>query len=137
MILHIGLKGTCTQIIEDAHTAASIGSGSLPVCATPVICALMEHAAVNSVSRCFPAGTTSVGVFLSVSHRAPTLTGHSVTACAELIRTEGRKLTFHIQVSDEGASSPKPIMCASWWNHRLFLKRLQNVTIHNRFYLIK
>ena len=102
MILHIGLKGTCTQIIEDAHTAASIGSGSLPVCATPVICALMEHAAVNSVSRCFPAGTTSVGVFLSVNHRAPTLTGHSVTACAELIRTEGRKLTFHIQVSDEG-----------------------------------
>lgn len=102
MILHIGLKGTCTQTIGDAQTAASIGSGSLPVCATPVICALMEHAAVNAIQHCLPSETTSVGVSLSVVHKAPTLTGRSVTARAELTRTEGRKLTFHIQASDEG-----------------------------------
>lgn len=42
-----------------------------------------------------------MGTLLNVSHNAATPVGMKVTACAELIEVEGRKLVFKVTASDE------------------------------------
>ncbi len=100
-VIEVGKKGTCSRLISENDTALKVGSGSLEVCATPVLSAVMEAAAVDALKDCLPKGTTSVGIAISLSHKAPTLVGHTVTATATLTETEGRKLTFHIEAHDE------------------------------------
>lgn len=101
MIIHTGMEGTASRLITEKETAKTVGSGTLDVCATPVVCALMEAAAVDALAGCLPAGTTTVGSYIAAMHKAPTLTGRTVTAKATLVETEGRKLIFHITASDE------------------------------------
>ena len=101
MILQTGLTGTVSHEITSSETAVSVGSGSLSVCATPFLCALMETAAVKVIEGCLPQGTTSVGSHISVDHKAPTLTGHTVTVQAVLQKAEGRKLVFSLTARDE------------------------------------
>lgn len=99
--IEIGKTGTSTRVISEKDTALRVGSGSLPVCATPVLSAVMEAAAVDALKDCLPEGTTSVGIAISLSHKAPTLVGRTVTASATLTAAEGRKLTFRIEARDE------------------------------------
>ncbi len=101
MIIQTGLTGTASRTISDNDTALAVGSGSLKVCATPVLSAIMEAAAVDALKDCLPKGTTSVGIDIHLAHKAPTLVGHTVVARATLTETEGRKLTFHITAIDE------------------------------------
>jgi len=42
----------------------------------------------------------SVGTHINVSHEAATLVGHEVTASVELIKIEGKKLTFNVDARD-------------------------------------
>lgn len=101
MILQNGLAGTASRTVSEKDTALAVGSGSLPVCATPVLAAVMEAAAVKATAGCLPASATTVGVSLMLRHTSPTLVGRTVTARAELVSTEGRLLTFHITAEDE------------------------------------
>ena len=50
MPLMIGAKGEAETIVSPHNTAAAVGSGSLPVFATPMMVALMEQAAVNALA---------------------------------------------------------------------------------------
>lgn len=101
MILRKGLTGTASRTVADTDTALAVGSGSLPVCATPVLSAVMEAAAVDAVKGCLPSSATTVGISLTLRHTSTTTVGHTVTARAELIETEGRLLTFRITATDE------------------------------------
>ncbi|NCU48142.1 MAG: thioesterase, partial [Candidatus Fonsibacter ubiquis] len=42
----------------------------------------------------------SVGTHINVSHEAATPVGHEVTASVELIKIEGKKLTFNVDARD-------------------------------------
>lgn len=101
MILQTGLVGTASRVIEEKYTAREVKSGSLPVCATPVLSAVMEEAACAAIEGCLPAQATSVGIYIALKHNAPTLVGRTVTAKATLTETDGRKLAFHITAEDE------------------------------------
>ena len=46
----IGTKGRFTRVIAATDTAAAVGSGTVDVCATPVIAAAMEAAAVAALA---------------------------------------------------------------------------------------
>lgn len=101
MILQKGLAGTASRVVTDADTARAVGSGSLPVCATPVLSAVMEEAACAAIAGCLPASATTVGISMTLRHTSPTLVGRTVTARAELVETEGRLLTFRIAAEDD------------------------------------
>ncbi|MBR2702897.1 MAG: thioesterase family protein [Oscillospiraceae bacterium] len=103
MSLVPGLKGSASVRVIHENTAAVVGSGSLEVFATPMMIALMENAALNTVKPFLAEGEATVGTEISVTHNAPTPIGETVTAEAELIAVDRRKLQFQVQarVGDE------------------------------------
>lgn len=101
MTVETGTAGTAARIITEKDTALAVGSGSLAVCATPVLSAVMEAAAVNALDGRLPDTETTVGISLALTHSAPTLTGRTITATAVLTRTEGRRFFFRITARDD------------------------------------
>ena len=100
MPLTAGLKGRAEALVTDQNTAAAVGSGSLPVFATPMMVALMEKAAVAALEGHLEEGQGSVGTHMDVSHDAATPVGMTVWAEAELTMVEGRVLTFSVSAFD-------------------------------------
>ena len=96
-ILPIGLKGLAETLVTEENTAAAMGSGLLPVFATPAMLALMEQAAASSVQPFLPEGQGTVGTRLEVSHLAATPIGLTVRAESELIAVDRRKLRFAVR----------------------------------------
>lgn len=95
-MLHLGLTHTSVLIVEEQHTAAAIGSGDMQVLATPIMLALMENAALLAVDQDIPAEQATVGGYIKCTHLKPSPVGAEITATAELVEMDGRKLTFHV-----------------------------------------
>src|SRR6202166_4574232 len=96
-----GLKGSADLVVGIEHTAPSIGSGLVPVLATPVMINVIEAAALAAVEHLLPAGHQSLGIHLDVRHFAATPIGMKVVATAELTAVEGRTLSFRVEARDE------------------------------------
>lgn len=96
-----GLAGSTEILVGTRDTAPHVGSGKVKVLATPVMVSLMEEAALNAVEGLLPPGHQTVGTRLDISHTAATPVGMRVTARAELVKVEGRRLTFNVTASDE------------------------------------
>src|SRR5919206_175708 len=99
--LKIGLRGSAALLVGVEHTAPRIGSGRVPVLATPVMINLIEAAALNAVEHLLPAGHQSLGIHLDVRHFAATPIGMRVRATAEFMGLEGRTIAFHVEAHDE------------------------------------
>jgi len=99
--LKAGLSGTAEIVVGTRDTAPHVGSGRIGVLATPIMVNLMEAAALQAVERYMPAGHQTVGTHLDVRHFAATPVGLRVRAHAEVVKVEGRTLTFRIRAEDE------------------------------------
>ena len=99
-MLEEGLKYTSSVVVDKANCASAVGSGGLDVFATPSMVALMENAAMNAVAPCLPDGSTTVGSEINVTHTKPTGIGATVSATAELLSVDGRKLLFKVAAHD-------------------------------------
>ena len=95
--LRPGIIGHAETIVTEANTAAAMGSGLLPVFATPAMLALMEQAAASSVQPVLGEGEGSVGTRLEVSHLAATPVGLAVRAESELTLVDRRRLVFTVR----------------------------------------
>jgi fluoroacetyl-CoA thioesterase len=96
-----GLIGTAEIVVAPDQTAPFVGSGRIAVLATPVMINLIEAAALKAVEHLLPAGHQSLGIHLDISHFAATPVGLRVTATAEVLRVEGRTITFRAEARDE------------------------------------
>ncbi|GAB4391192.1 MAG: thioesterase family protein [Kiloniellaceae bacterium] len=96
-----GLTGHAEMVVGTSDTAPRIGSGHIPVLATPKMITLIEEAALAAVEHLLPAGKQSLGTHLDVSHVAATPVGMTVKAEAELIQVDGRKLVFAVRARDQ------------------------------------
>lgn len=100
MSLQAGLKGEAFTTVTEKNTAVAVGSGLLPVFATPSMCALMEKAACAAVATALQDGEGSVGISLNITHSRATALNDTVTATAVLTEISGRKLTFTVTAED-------------------------------------
>ena len=99
--VQVGLKNTVSEEVTEEKTARAMGSGSLPVYATPAMTCLMEKAATEAVEALVPEGWTTVGISLHVAHTAATPVGLTVRAEAEVTAVEGRKIIFTVRAYDD------------------------------------
>lgn len=100
MTLEVGLRARMERMVTDEDTAIALGSGDVPVLATPRLLAWVEAATVAAVDGHLDAGSTSVGSHLELDHRAPTAVGSMLTVSADLAGVDGQLLRFDVIAVD-------------------------------------
>ena len=109
-MIESGLRHTSELVVTDSVTAIAMGSGDMPVLATPAMMALMENAAMLAVKDELPDGCTTVGGHIESSHLKPTKVGDTVRAIAEVTKVDGKKIFFRVTAysshSEASPSSP-------------------------------
>lgn len=100
-LLKEGIKGYKEMVVTEDRTARAVCSGALDVFATPCMIAMMENTAFESVLPELDEGCGTVGTALNVKHLAATPVGMKVRCETELIRVDGRALTFAVKAYDE------------------------------------
>lgn len=80
--------------------ASRMGSGALPVLATPAVAAFFEGTAMEIAAGYLAEGETTVGSKITVEHLAPTAPGCKVTVTAELTEHEKRVFRFRLEARD-------------------------------------
>ena len=100
----IGLSGVHSAVVQDDDTAIALGSGSVPVLATPRLVAWLEAAAVNAVDGAIAEGSTTVGTLIDMLHLAATGVGRPVEARATVTSFDGRTIEFKISATDDRAT---------------------------------
>lgn len=100
-MLETGIKGYKEITVTKERTARAVCSGALDVFATPCMIALMENTAFESVLPELDEGCGTVGTRINVSHVAATPVGMKVHCETELVKVDGRALTFQVKVFDE------------------------------------
>jgi fluoroacetyl-CoA thioesterase len=82
--------------VTDDDTAAALGSGSLPVLATPRLLAWLEAATCAALEPTLPAGSTSVGTRVVVEHLAASPVGQELEVSASSAYVDGRLHRFSV-----------------------------------------
>lgn len=98
--LKTGMRGEQTVLVTEQTTALALGSGRLPVFATPAMAALMEGACVAAADPALPEGFSTVGTALEIKHISATPLGMTVRASGELTAIDGRELVFQVEAFD-------------------------------------
>ena len=101
MSIPVGAKGRAETVVTEHNTANAVGSGLVPVFATPYMIALMENTAVNALTPYMKENQGTVGTRLDVSHDSATPIGMKVWAEAEVTAVDGKALTFAVTAYDE------------------------------------
>lgn len=117
-------------MVTHTNTAQAMGSGLVPVYATPALVALLEEAAVNALKPLLEAGKTSVGTRIEVSHLAATPIGMIVRAQATLSVVDGRRLVFDVVAHDEVERIAEGIHERVLVDGQRFLARVQEKISH-------
>lgn len=101
MSITVGMKFRTEDVVAQSNTAVSAGSGTLPVFATPFMCALMEKAAWMAIAPGLNEGESSVGTKLSISHLSASPVGLKVWAESEVTLVDGKRIEFKVTAGDE------------------------------------
>lgn len=101
MSVTVGMKIRVEEVVTEQNTAICAGSGTLPVFATPFMCALMEKAAWMAIAPALNEGDSSVGTKLSISHVSATPVGLKVWAESEVTAVDGKRIEFKVTAGDE------------------------------------
>lgn len=101
MPVTVGMKGRADAVVNEQNTAIAAGSGTLPVFATPWMCALMEKAAWTAVAPALEEGDSTVGTKLNVSHLSATPIGLKVWAESEVTLVDGKRIELKVSAYDE------------------------------------
>ena len=98
-MLQAGIKGKKEISVTLDKTAKAMGSGTMDVFATPAMIALMENKAFESDAA--EDGRCSVGTAVYIKHVSPSPVGMKETCESELMKVDGRALTFSVKAFDE------------------------------------
>ena len=101
MELQSGIKNEKSLIVTEELTASKVGSGLLPVYATPCMIALMENTCADCVQPYMQEGDGTVGTSVDIKHVSATPVGKTVRCECILTEVNGRKLVFEVKAYDE------------------------------------
>lgn len=98
---YLGIKGHEEMTVDDASTAAAMGSGELAVFATPALLALVEKTAWKSIAGGLEEGQSTVGTNVTLSHVSATPAGKRVWCDTEVVEVDRRRIVFRFEAHDE------------------------------------
>lgn len=101
MEIKAGICGEQTITVTEEMTAMKVGSGLLPVYATPQMIALIECTAKDSIQPLLDENQGSVGTLISVSHVSATPVGMKVTCHTTVTEVDRKRIVFTVEVKDE------------------------------------
>ena len=96
-----GRSARLTFTVEESDLAPALGSGDVPVLATPRMIAWLEAASVAAVAEALPAGVTSVGVAVEIDHVAASPAGAVITVSATVRGVRSKTLIFDCEAIAE------------------------------------
>lgn len=92
----VGLEAALEFVVADDDTALALGSGDVPVLATPRLLAWLEAATVECLAPALDPDSTSVGTRVEVEHLAASPVGAHVVARASVSYADGRLVRFEV-----------------------------------------
>jgi fluoroacetyl-CoA thioesterase len=98
--IDVGRSATLTRTVTDADTASAMGSGDLPVLATPRLLAWCEAATCEAIDSALDAERTSVGSRVTVAHERPSAVGAQIVVRAAVTHVDGRLVRFSVAAED-------------------------------------
>ena len=98
----VGTSAIQAHVVADGDTAASVGSGSLPVLGTPRLLAWCEAATCAAIEETLGEGQTSVGTRMALEHLAPSVVGAEVAVSASVAHVDGRLVRFTVEARQDG-----------------------------------
>jgi fluoroacetyl-CoA thioesterase len=90
------MEATLSFTVTDEDTAAALGSGSLPVLATPRLLAWCEAATCAAIEPSLGVGAASVGTRIELEHRSASAVGRTVEVTASASYVDGRLHRFTV-----------------------------------------
>ena len=96
-----GLTNSKKMTVTEDLLASTVGSGELPVFATPMMVLLTEMTASECVKSHLEEGQTTVGTKVDLAHSDSTPAGVEVTCTVELKEVDRRRLVFSAEIRDE------------------------------------
>ncbi len=101
MELQSGIKNEKSIVVTEELTASKVGSGLLPVYATPSMIALMENTCADCVQPYMQEGDGTVGTSVDIKHVSATPVGKTVRCECTLTEVNGKKLVFELNAYDD------------------------------------
>jgi fluoroacetyl-CoA thioesterase len=92
----VGTAAVREFVVSDDDTAIALGSGDVPVLATPRLVAWLEATTVACLDDVLDDARTSVGTRVDVEHSAASPVGARLTAAASISYVDGRLVRFEV-----------------------------------------
>lgn len=99
--LAAGLSARLDRTVGEDDTAASLGSGSLPVLGTPRLLGWFEAATCEAIAPALAAGQTSVGTRITLEHLGPSAVGTAVQVTASAVHVDGKLVRFSVAARED------------------------------------
>ncbi len=125
-MIEVGIKGIQKETVVPEKTAAAVGSGLLPVYATPAMIALIEGTAAQSVAPYLEEGSGTVGISLNVKHMAASPIGMEIRCETELVEVDRKRLVFAAKVYDDQEQVGEGIHERFVINNEKFMQKAEN-----------
>jgi predicted thioesterase len=106
----VGLEAAVSYDVTDADTAMALGSGDVPVLATPRVIAWLEAATVACLAASLEPAATSVGTRVEVEHVAASPVGATVVARASVSYVDGRLVRFEVAAEPQVGAAPAVVV---------------------------
>ncbi|MGI9415313.1 MAG: thioesterase, FlK family [Hyphomicrobiales bacterium] len=100
--LNPGLSLRQSFEVTAADTAAAIGNAGVEVISTMALVRLVEEACYGVVQACYDDGDATVGTRVALDHVGAAHPGRPVEILATLSNVSGRRLTFQVEVEQDG-----------------------------------
>jgi predicted thioesterase len=97
-------------LVTDADTAIALGSGDVPVLATPRVLAWLEAATVEALAASMAPGSTSVGTRVEIEHLMASPVGADVVASASVSYVDGRLVRFEVAAEHRIGDAPAQVV---------------------------
>ena len=99
-MITVGMKAEKRLAVTEADTAEALGSGTLPVLATPRMVLLIEATAMEAVKSGLEPGETTVGTKVDVDHVSSSPVGSEVVCRVEVVEVDRARIRFSVSVTD-------------------------------------